>query len=244
MNNITICKNKEELADCIASTVADSIRTKPDSLICFAAGETPLPMLKRLVEMQKENIVNLKDAYYVSLDEWWGIGYETPGSCVQVMKDTFYTPAGISESHMALFDGTSDSAESEMNRVSSFVERHNGLDLIVLGVGMNGHIGFIEPGVHSENSCELIPLSETTKRISSKYFGYTTPLQYGITLGLKTMMQAKKIVVMADGARKKEIMDQVLNGPISEDCPASLLRMSERVAYYMDAAAAEGVRNH
>lgn len=58
------------------------------------------------------------------------------------------------------------------------------------------------------------------------------------------MMQAKKIVVMADGARKKEIMDQVLNGPISEDCPASLLRMSERVAYYMDAAAAEGVRNH
>lgn len=128
MNNITICKNKEELADCIASTVADSIRTKPDSLICFAAGETPLPMLKRLVEMQKENIVNLKDAYYVSLDEWWGIGYETPGSCVQVMKDTFYTPAGISESHMALFDGTSDSAESEMNRVSSFVERLNGLD--------------------------------------------------------------------------------------------------------------------
>lgn len=239
MDNITICPGSRELADNVAAIVVDLINAKPDCVICFAAGDTPLPMLRKLVALQKEGAVNLNNAYYVSLDEWWGIGYDTPGSCIQVMKDAFYLPAGISESRMALFDGTAGNAQREKDRISRFLDAHGGLDLIVLGVGMNGHIGFIEPGVHSENVCELIPLSKTTKEVSIKYFGYVTPLEYGITLGVKTMLQAEKIIVMADGTRKREIMKRVLQGPVSEECPASLLRTSSKTQYYMDTAAAE-----
>ena len=172
LNNIEVWQSKNEVADAVANIVIACINAKPDCVICFAAGETPLPMLKKLVELQEKKQVDLNSAYYVSLDEWWGIGYETPGSCIQVMKDNFYTPAGISASRMVLFDGTAGDAEAEKRRIAGFLEQKGGLDLIVLGVGMNGHVGFIEPGVHSEGACELIPLSETTKKVSAKYFGY------------------------------------------------------------------------
>ncbi|MEI6578355.1 MAG: glucosamine-6-phosphate deaminase [Eubacteriales bacterium] len=207
-----------------AKAAAEYINNNPRSLLCFAAGDTPLGMFKKLIEMQRKKEVDLSSVFYAELDEWLGLGYQDKGSCRQVMADNYYLPAGIPEGRINIFDGLSDDTVAQCRQMEEWIEMHRGIGLAVLGIGLNGHIGFNEPNAPETKGCFTVPLDEITKAVSTKYFGRITAVEQGITIGWSTLNDSKKLILLASGAKKAHILNVALNGKKDPLIPASLLR--------------------
>ena len=215
------------------------IAQKPDCLIELPGGDTPLGIFKMLVEDAKAGAVDVSRTRFVSLDEWEGLGYETPGSCKQTLYDQLYLQLPIDvERQVCFFDGHADLA-AECARVDAFVEEAGGLDAAVLGIGMNGHVGFNEPGTDPDQYCTIVPLDPVTRDVSVKYFaGKQLDIAHGITLGMRHLIGAREVMLIADSERKADIVKRIVEGPITTDVPASLMRRAERCTFFLDEAAA------
>ncbi len=227
------------LSEAVASSIATWINGNPGALLCLAAGDTPLDAYRRLIEMQQQRLVNLASVYYVGLDEWVGLGYDDRGSCIQVMRDAFYAPAGIPGQRIVVFDGFGDPGR-ECARVGEWIARHGGIDLTVLGVGMNGHIGFNEPDdIGSEDApCHVAQLDETTRRVSAKYFGEPRAVAQGMTVSISALKQTAKVILMA-GARETAPITARLSSTVPTPAlPVSLLRDHPDIEVLLDRAAA------
>ncbi len=222
--DIRIYGSPAEMAEETARYVASLIRQNPGRLLCFAAGDTPMGMLRELVRLQEKGQCDLGTMYYAGLDEWVGLGYEHRGSCAQVMKDTFYVPAGIPPEHMRIFDGLAPDTGAECRRMEEWIEGQDGIFLTVLGVGMNGHVGFNEPFAPDTRGCFTIALDDTTRTVSRKYFGEDLPVTTGITIGWRTLLEAERMVVMASGSSKAPIVARAFAREPSAAVPASLLK--------------------
>lgn len=231
----------ETLAAEVAAYIAGYIRRHPGALMCFAAGDTPLQMLARLVQMQAQGEVDLASARYVGLDEWQGIGYETKGSCCQVMRDCFYTPAAIPEERMLLWNGKAEEPQAECARVDAWIERCGGIGLALLGVGMNGHIGFNEPGAPVQPACQVVALDAVTATVGQKYFGGAECPSHGMTIGLPRLLQADEAMLMATGAKKAPVMRKALCEPVSAETPASQLQRHPKLTVCLDRAVWENL---
>lgn len=131
---------------------------------------------------------------------------------------------GIREEQICFFDGKTADLEAECARVDRFVAERGGIDFILLGVGMNGHIGFNEPFVPVDTDCHVVELDDVTKTVMSKYFDEDFPLTQGISLGMQQIMTAKQIVLVTTGTKKAEIVAKVVMGKITDAVPATLLR--------------------
>ena len=205
-----------------AKYIADFIGANPERLLCLAAGDTPLGIYKDLVEAQKSGEVNLNSMYYVGLDEWVGIGYETKGSCAQVMQDTFYGPAGIDPGRIRVFDGLCSDLENECNEVDVWIEEKGKIALTLLGIGMNGHIGFNEPNADPGKETLVIKLDNVTAEVGKKYFGGADCPGLGITVGVKRLLEADEVVLTAVGAKKGEILKKSIVDKPTAAVPSSL----------------------
>lgn len=234
---IMIKRDEQALSRAVAEAIAGFINDHPGALLCFAAGETPLSAFKELIHLQKEKAVDLSSVYYVGLDEWVGLGAQTRGSCVQVMFDGYYTPAGIPDSHIRVFDGLNGDIESEKARIQRWIDEHNGIDFTLLGIGMNGHIGFNEPFSGLQEKCIYIELDDTTKSVSKKYFDTPLPVEYGIGVGAGELKKASEIILMASGARKVEIVKKTTLKP-DPAVPSSLMNDHNNISLYVDETAA------
>lgn len=221
----------------VARCAAEFIRCNPGSLLCLAAGDTPLPAYACLVDMQAAGEVDLSSVFYVGLDEWMGLGSETRGSCRQVMDAHFYQPAHIPEERRAVWNGHAD-AEAKCARISAFIEAHGGIGFTVLGLGMNGHVGFNEPGTGLSLGCIRVELDATTRSVSAKYFDTPMPVQWGVSIGAGTLKAARTLVLMADGSRKAPILHRALAQPPTDAVPASLLADHPDLRVFLDEAAA------
>lgn len=235
--NIIVKQDEQTLAQTVAEAMAAYINAHPGALLCFAAGDTPLSAFRALIELQKDNKVDLTSVYYVGLDEWVGLGAETRGSCVQVMYDNYYTPAGIPADHVRVFDGLNKDVEQEKTRIQSWIDERGGIDFTLLGIGMNGHIGFNEPYSGLKDGCIYIELDDTTKSVSKKYFDTPLPVEYGIGVGAGELKKADTVFLMASGAKKAEIVKKTTQTP-DEAVPSSLLNDHLNVTLFIDEAAA------
>ncbi|MBE5777323.1 MAG: glucosamine-6-phosphate deaminase [Clostridiales bacterium] len=236
--NVIVCESIAAQCERVAQDLKDYILTHPGALLCLAAGDTPLPAYERLIAMQQNGEVDLNSVYYVGLDEWVGIGGETRGSCRQVMQDVFYGPAGIKADHMAVWDGLCTDPHEEIERIMDFINAHGGLGYTLLGIGMNGHVGFNEPGVGLPEGGILVDLDETTVSVSVKYFDTALPVRQGLTLGAGELKKAGMLCLMANAARKAPIVKKVLEDGPDAQVPASLLVDHENGYFYLDAEAA------
>jgi len=241
--NIQIFKNEKDMGNSIAQAIAAIIKQNPGRLICFAAGDTPLGMLRELLVLQDNGFCDLRTMYYAGLDEWVGLGYEDKGSCVQVMKDTFYIPAGIPTDHIGLFDGLSKDLDHECRKMDRWIKLHGGIFLSVLGVGMNGHIGFNEPFTPDNEGCFSVGLDETTKAVSEKYFGKRIPVVTGITIGWRTLIESEHLFVMASGSKKASIIKKAFTEKPSIAVPASLTKHNKNLIVALDKDAASELKS-
>lgn len=230
-----IAETREDLVERMARAAAEWIGAHPGSLVCLAAGDTPLPVYARLVTLQAEGRVDLASVSYAGLDEWVGLGPADPGSCLQVMRDAFYEPAGIPADRRRVFDGLAD-PEAECRAMERWIEAHGGIRFTLLGIGMNGHVGFNEPGAPDGEGCLVVALDDVTQSVGVKYFDRERTLRQGVTVGLRSLSKAEAVFLMATGERKADIVGRMLSGDPA--VPASRLLPHPGLRIYLDREAA------
>ncbi|MGI5849861.1 MAG: glucosamine-6-phosphate deaminase [Christensenellales bacterium] len=239
---VNVMKDENAIAFKVAREIETMITAKPDALICLCAGSSPVPIMKRLVQDAKDGIYPSNRFKFVSLDEWVGLGIKDLGSCIHDVSKYFLDPLSIKKGErMFFFDGLSKDLEGECRRCHTFIEKNGGIDVILLGIGMNGHIGFNEPGTQETDGVRVIRLSEMSKAVGVKYFDREYQLKQGITIGIPQILGARRILVICYGAHKKAIAERAVRGDKNTDCPITLIRDHNDIEFYFDEKAAEGL---
>lgn len=238
-----IFKNYEELSLAVAELVVELLRQKPKAVICLPSGSTPLAMFKILVDKRKAGAVDFSQCIFVGLDEWVGLGPEDEGSCRYWVDRDFLHPIGFRPEQIVYFDAKSYDLPGQCDLVNQKVAELGGLDLMVLGVGMNGHLALNEPGTSFDSYAHLSVLDTITAEVGQKYFTKATPLTHGITLGLRHAREAKQLIVMASGEAKAMVMKRALEGVVAEDFPVSLVQTNDTILVMLDKAAASTLRS-
>ena len=235
---ITIEKDYDAMSLRAAKQVTELVKSKPDALICIAAGHTPELTCSLIAQMAKKENIDFSRCYFVSLDEWVGIPPENEGSCQYFLRNFLFNPLGINERNIHVFNPLADDMQKECTEMDNFIKEHGRIDLIIVGVGRNGHIGFNEPDASFEQYSHVIELHETTQTVGQKYFREETVLNHGITLGLQHLIEARKAVLIANGERKAEVIKEAIEGEISPKMPASIMRKHDNSEMIIDKEAA------
>ena len=221
-----------------AAMAAESISAAVEPFVSFPGGDTPLGMVEAFVSLVNDGIVDISRTRYVQLDEWVGLGEEDKGACAQFNRVNLLDKLKYPFLEYFLINGLAQDIKAECGRINSFIGRYGPLSLSVLGIGLNGHLGFNEDGVDFDSNAHVIALSGTTKKIMGKYFDRERSLEYGITQGIKQIMAAQRIILIANGAHKASILKKALTGPVTNAVPASILQRHPECFLITDKAAA------
>ncbi|MES2112311.1 MAG: glucosamine-6-phosphate deaminase [Bacteroidota bacterium] len=219
-----IHKNYGEMCRATADVIVKQIKQKPDSLICLTSGDTPAGAYHLLVQYAKEGKVDFSQTWFVGLDEWVGMDKNDAGSCTNFLYETFFTPANIDPSRMMVFDAKAADLDASCTAMNNFIKEHAPLNIMLVGVGMNGHIGLNEPGADFNSYAHHSPLDPITVEVGQKYFQGETKLTEGISLGLKHLQEAGIPMLLASGIKKAEIVAKALQGEVTNRVPASIFQ--------------------
>lgn len=236
--HIVVCKDYEEMSRRAAEIVAEQVKKRPDGLISFPGGDTPLGMVHVFADMVNEGKVDISRMHYVSLDEWVGLSNEDEGSCGLFNQQNLLSRLQHPFAGTHIINGAAEDIESERVALNDYISQYGPLDVSVLGIGMNGHLGFNENGVDFDLDAHIIPLSETTLKVMTKYFGEKFHPTHGISQGIRQIMAAKTVILIANGAHKAEILKKAVHGPVTNEVPASVLQNHPNCYVVADEAAA------
>jgi glucosamine-6-phosphate isomerase len=236
--SIEIFQDYTTLSMQVANVIAAQVMQKPDSVLCLAAGDTPRDAYAQFVREVAKQSLDVSRCTFIGLDEWVGIPPANKGSCHYFLNANLFQPLGISPTQIHLFNSLAEDLQGECRKMNTTVQQSGGIDLMLVGVGMNGHIGFNEPGVPTHLYAHVVELDETTQSVGQKYFSQATKLQKGITLGLQHLLDSRRVVVMASGRKKAEIMRKALEGPVDPEVPASIIRKHSNGITMLDSEAA------
>jgi glucosamine-6-phosphate isomerase len=238
---LTVFKDHNTLSDHAADKIILSVKQKPDAVLCLAAGDSPKLTYALVAEKAARNKVDFTKCTFIGLDEWVGIGPGNDGSCHYFLRHNVFDPLKISASRIHLFDALSDNLEQQCRNMDNIITAKGGIDLILVGVGMNGHIGFNEPGVPTELYSHVVELDETSRTVGQKYFREQTVLTRGITLGLQHLLQSRCAIMMASGTKKAAVIRKALEEEITPFMPASVIRKHANSYVMLDEGAASAL---
>ncbi|MDE5205323.1 galactosamine-6-phosphate isomerase [Citrobacter amalonaticus] len=221
MQNIQYCKSYEALSELASERLVEVITSKPDATICLATGATPELTYRFFVEKIQQRHVDIRNVTFVKLDEWLGIPLHTPGTCESFLQQHIVQPLGIRPDQLIGFQ-SENIDEAECERVTDLIAHRGGLDLCLLGLGKNGHLGLNEPGEALTPFCHISRLDEKTRQHDMlKTAG--RPVTHGITLGLKDIMNTKEVMLLIAGEGKSLASRQFLTQSITTSLPVSFL---------------------
>jgi glucosamine-6-phosphate isomerase len=235
---IKIYDSYKELSAAAADIIINVVKGKPEAVLCFATGNTPVMTYRLLAEKAKAGKVDFSKCFCIGLDEWLGVPLDNNGSCRFTLQQQVFHPLGITDSQVYLFNGMTTDVEDECRKMNAVIEKKGGIDLMLVGVGVNGHIGFNEPGVDMSLYAHEQVLHETTLTAGQQYFSEPTKIKKGITLGMVQIMKAGTLLLLANGNKKAAIMKQVLEGEITNKVPASYIRQHDHGIVMLDKEAA------
>ena len=234
---LIVAKTYEEMSKQVADDLVTIMQSLSQPLLCTASGDSPAGLYKELTIRSLEN--DFTSWRYVGLDEWVGMNGEDEGSCRDHLNKQLFHPLKVKDKSICFFDGKKENPEAECTEVERFVEQQGGIDVTILGLGMNGHVGLNEPGTSTSARSHITDLDELTKKTAQKYFNGEQKLSKGITLGMATLLESKYIFLLVSGKHKASIVKEVIEGPVTEELPASLLKTHPRFRIYLTADAAE-----
>ena len=240
---IQIYKDYQELSIATANLIINAIKAKPAALSCLASGHTPIGVFQELTEEVNSNKLDLSGCTFLSLDEWIGIDPDDSGSCLSMLKKDCFEPLHIQPDKIEFFNVQNPDIQKECTRINSLIEKNGGLDIMLVGVGTNGHIGMNEPGTSFDSYAHTGPLAEETKTVGQKYFSKPTTLSHGITLGLRHLREAHLPIIMASGKKKADIMAKGLQQAPGEEIPVSIAQRIPQVYVMLDEDAASKLTN-
>ncbi len=231
---IAVCENYDELSNNAFEVIKEQVVEKPDSVLGLATGSSPVGMYKDMIKDHKENGTSYKDVVTYNLDEYVGIDRNDPQSYYTFMNENLFSEIDIDPKNTHVpYGNTKEDCEKYEDSV-------NGVDIQVLGIGQNGHIGFNEPGTPFDEPTHIVDLTENTREANARFFDNDidkVPAQ-AITQGIGTIMKAKKILLVANGANKADAVKAMIEGPVSVECPASVLQNHPDVVVVIDKEAA------
>jgi glucosamine-6-phosphate deaminase len=228
----------DEAASALAARVADEISTRPAIVLGLPAGRTMIPVYMALVGICRTREIDTSQVATFQVDEYVGLADE-PGSFKEFLQRHLLLPLGINATRAHFLNGRAE-PEGECARYEETIARAGGLDLQLLGIGRNGHIGFNEPGSAPELRTHLVALHPETRRANMPSFGndLTRVPQQALSMGLATLLGARSIALIATGIDKADAVARAVDGPITSDVPASFLQRHPDVDVYLDRDAA------
>lgn len=236
--NIFVEKNYDDVSKRAADIVAEQIKTKSDSVLGLATGSSPIGMYENLVKMYDDGEISFKNIKTVNLDEYVGLEPTDVNSYRYFMNHHLFSKVDIDIDNTHVPNGVAKDANSECDKYSKMT-RELGVDLQVLGLGENGHIGFNEPGTPFDQETHVVNLTESTIKANSRLFDKEEDVpRQAISMGIKNIMDAKKIILIVTGQQKADALAKVINGPLTPEVPGSVLGLHHEVTVICDEAAA------
>ncbi|MBX2894313.1 MAG: glucosamine-6-phosphate deaminase [Cyclobacteriaceae bacterium] len=236
--HLKIYADYELLSAHTAELIIQYVNQKPDALICIASGHTPIGVFQHLKRALEQKKVSLTNCTFLSLDEWLGIDPADSGSCLSMLQRDCFEPLNIRPDKIHFFNVQASDLNLECARINNLISNNGGLDVMLVGVGTNGHIGMNEPGTPFHSVAHVGELAEETKTVGQKYFNTATTLSRGITLGLSHLQEARLPIIMANGSRKAAIIAQALKGKAIEQIPVSIVHQIPHAWVMLDKEAA------
>ncbi|TSB47346.1 glucosamine-6-phosphate deaminase [Alkalicoccobacillus porphyridii] len=228
-------QNYDQMSQQAAKIIIETVQDRPQTVLGLATGGTPLGTYTYLVRDHQLNGTSYKQVHTVNLDEYVGKAPSDEQSYSYYMNKHLFEPANIPKTQTYLPNGLAANLEEEAERYTHTLQSLGGVDLQLLGIGKNGHIGFNEPGTSFDSETHVVQLTPSTRQANAKYFSSESevPTQ-AITLGIATIMKAKRILLIVSGIEKAEILYQCLYGQIDEQIPASILQKHPHVTIIAD----------
>ncbi|MBE5784344.1 MAG: glucosamine-6-phosphate deaminase [Clostridiales bacterium] len=224
---LTRKENYEALSAAAAKVIIDTVKAKPDAVLGLATGSTPIGTYKCLVAAAKAGEVDFSRVKTVNLDEYLGLTGDHPQSYRYFMETNLFREAGFTAENTNLPNGAAADADAECRRYDALVEALGGIDLQLLGIGNNGHIGFNEPDDVFTVNTHTVDLAPGTIAANARLFagGEAEVPRRAVTIGMGAIMKAKKVLLIASGEGKKDAVRGMLYGPVTPKMPASVLQL-------------------
>lgn len=236
--NIIRAKDYQDMSRKAANIISAQIIMKPDCVLGLATGSTPVGTYRQLIEWYEKGDLDFSRVSTVNLDEYRGLTHIDPQSYYYFMQENLFDHVNIDKTATHVPDGANPDAADACVKHEQIIKSLGGIDLQLLGLGNNGHIGFNEPGAAFEKETHLVDLAESTIRANARFFTSIDEVpKQAYTMGIRTIMQAKKILVVVSGESKADIVSRAFFGPVTPEVPASILQMHPDVTVVCDEAA-------
>ena len=236
--HIHISENYEELSLQSLDATVQYLQASAQPLLCVASGDSPKGLYAELVRRTQDQTLDISNWNFVGLDEWLGMDKFDEGSCAHMLEASLVKPLQLTNANSAFFNGKAKNTVEECARIESFISQKGGIDVAILGLGLNGHLGLNEPGTAITARSHVSVIHPLTQQVGQKYFRGETKLVNGITLGLATLNESSQIILVVNGERKAGIVKALVEGPVTDQLPASLLRNHPGFHLFLDKAAA------
>ena len=237
--NIITCPTPADAAVKAAQFVLERVVAKRECVLGLPTGGTPLGMYAELAKAVRGGRADFSRVTTFNLDEYCGLPAGDPQSYREFMRVNFYEPCKLASANARIPDGNAADPAAEAPAYEAAIRAAGGIDLQVLGIGHNGHIGFNEPGTPADSRTHVVALTEQTRQANARFFASIDDVPTrAITMGLQTILEAREILLLANGKDKAQIVAAALRGPVCVENPASFLQRHPRLTVIVDAAAA------
>ncbi len=232
---LIVTDNYQALSQIGAEMIAGVIRAQPDAAVVLPTGDTPMGMYRELAERKRRGELDASNLRVFQLDEYLGITPDDPRSLYGWLARSLFEPLGIPDANVVRLPGDAEDQVAACRAYDQVVEAAGGFDLVVLGLGPNGHLGFNEPPADSHAPTRLVDLSEASIESSARYWGdkNLVPCQ-AVTAGMVQLLGARRILLVVSGAHKREILHQTIAGPVTPNVPSSYLQRVSNITVIAD----------
>lgn len=236
--NIHTFRSNQELSEAGAGIISGLIQTNPRSVLGLATGSTPIGIYEELVKSFNRGLISFKHVTTFNLDEYAGLPADHPESYHSYMNQHLFSHIDLPAGQRHIPNGMATDLEAECVRYNALLEDAKQIDLQILGLGHNGHIGFNEPDDELNSGTHIVELKESTRQANARFFDSLDQVPtHALTMGVGTILKAKTILLVVRGADKAEIVHEALTGPIKTEIPASLLQTHPNLVVLLDAEA-------
>lgn len=236
---IIVAKDYKDMSRKAANIISAQIITKPNCVLGLATGSSPIGTYDQLIEWYEKGDLDFSQVSSVNLDEYRGLDHDHDQSYYYFMHEHLFDRVNINPANTNVPDGTEPDAEKECRRYEELIVSYGGVDLQLLGLGHNGHIGFNEPAPAFDKETHCVDLTESTIEANKRFFASADDVpRQAYTMGIGTIMKAKKILVVVSGEDKAEIVAKAFCGDVTPEVPASILQFHPDVTVVVDEAAA------
>ncbi len=237
--DIRIFNNSQEIGNAAAEIISNKIIEKNDAILGLATGASPVPTYKKLIENCNAGKISFKDVKTFNLDEYCSIPASDKNSYYTFMHENLFNHVDVKEENVHVPDGNPENAEEYCASYDAAIKDAGGIDIQVLGIGRNGHIGFNEPSDAFTAGTYKVKLTDSTIEANKIYFESENDVpREAITMGVESIINAKEIILIAEGKAKAQAIHDMIKGEISPACPASILQKHDNVHVFLDKDAA------